>query len=87
MTYAIVSRGLAYDDPQTSKVYHLVINQAIHTSHPDHHLLCPIQCQVNDVTIDNMPKYLACNPTDHMHALTIIDPQNPTQTVILPPAL
>ncbi len=43
-TYATVSRALTYDDPVTSKVYHLVINQAIHTPHPDHHLLCPMQC-------------------------------------------
>jgi hypothetical protein len=38
-TYATVSGGLAYDDPQTGKVYHLVINQAIHILHLDHHLL------------------------------------------------
>jgi hypothetical protein len=43
-TYATVSSGLAYDDPQTKEVYHLVINQAIHTPHLDHHLLCPMQC-------------------------------------------
>ncbi len=36
--YATISRGLAYDDPQTGKVYHLVINQAIHIPHLDHHL-------------------------------------------------
>ncbi len=43
-TYATVSRALAYDDPVTGKVYHLVINQAIHIPHLDHHLLCPMQC-------------------------------------------
>ncbi len=43
-TYATVSGGLAYDDPMTSRVYHLVINQAIHIPHLDHHLLCPMQC-------------------------------------------
>ncbi len=42
-TYATVSKVLAYDDPVTSKVYHLVINQAIHLPHLDHHLLCPMQ--------------------------------------------
>jgi hypothetical protein len=42
-TYATVSRGFAYDDPQTGKVYHLVINQAIHIPHLDHHLLCLMQ--------------------------------------------
>jgi hypothetical protein len=53
-TYATVSGGLADDDPQTCKVYHLVINQVIHIPHLAHHLLCPMQCQVNDVIVDNM---------------------------------
>ncbi len=39
-----ISGGLAYDDPTTGKIYHLVINQAIHNPHLDHHLLCPMQC-------------------------------------------
>ncbi len=43
-TYATVSGVLAYDDPVTGKVYHLVINQAIHIPHLNHHLLCPTQC-------------------------------------------
>ena len=38
-TYTTVSEGLAYNDPTTGKVYHLVINQAIHIPHLDHHLL------------------------------------------------
>jgi hypothetical protein len=43
-TYATVSRALAYDDPVTGEVNHLVINQAIHIPHLDHRLLCPMQC-------------------------------------------
>ncbi len=42
-TYATVSGVLAYDDPVTGKVYHLVINQAIYIPHFNHHLLCPLQ--------------------------------------------
>jgi hypothetical protein len=57
-TYATVSRALAYDDPMAGKVYHLVINQAIHIPHLDHHLLCPMQCQVNDVIVNDPPKFL-----------------------------
>jgi hypothetical protein len=86
-TYATISKGLAYDDPKTSKVYHLVINQAIHIPHIDHHLLCPTQCQVHDMIVDNTPKFLMPDPIDHMHALTIKDPDHPAQTVILPLAL
>jgi hypothetical protein len=70
-TYATVSEALAYDDPTTGKVYHLVINQAIHIPHLDHHHICPMQCQVDDVIVNNMPKFLMSDPTDHTHALVI----------------
>jgi hypothetical protein len=63
---------------------HLIINQAIHIPHYDHHLLCPMQCGVNDVTVNNLPKFLATDPTDQMHALTLTDPNNLLQPVILP---
>ncbi len=86
-TYATVSGALAHDDPVIGKVYHLVINQAIHIPHLNHHLLCPMQCQVNDVVVDDTPKFLAFDPTDHTHALTIRDPDEPAQTVILRLAL
>jgi hypothetical protein len=46
-----------------------------------------MQCQVNDVIVNEMPKFLAHDLTDHTHALTIRDPHNPAQTVILPLAL
>jgi hypothetical protein len=82
-TYATISGALTYDDPVTGKVYHLVINQAIHIPYLDHHLLCPMQCQVNDVIVDNTPMYLTSDPTDHTHALTIRDPHQPAQTVTL----
>jgi hypothetical protein len=60
-----------------------VINQAVHIPHLDHHLLCPMQCRVNDVTVDETPKFLAHDPTANTHALTVKDPHNPAQTVIL----
>ncbi len=37
--------------------------------------------------INNTPKFLTSDPTDHTHTLTIIDPHQPAQTVILPLAL
>jgi hypothetical protein len=83
-TYKTVSGVIAYTDPTTGRMLHLVINQAIHIPHLDHHLLCPTQCRVNDVTVDETPKFLAPQPTDQMHALTVPDPDNPPQTIILP---
>ncbi len=83
-TYQTVSGVVAYDDPQMGRTLHLIINQAIHIPHLDHHLLCPMQCLVNDVTVNDLPKILVANPTDQMHALTITDTNNPLQPVILP---
>ena len=79
-----VSGAVAYDDPMTGRTLLLVINWAIHIPHLDHHLLCPMQCHVNDVTVNNMPKFLASDPTDQMHALNLSDPGCPSQTVTLP---
>jgi hypothetical protein len=83
-TYQTVSGVVAYDDPQTGRMLHLIINQAIPIPHFHHHLLCPMQCCVNDVTVNDLPKFLAANPTDQTHTLTINDPNNPLQSVILP---
>ncbi len=82
-TYQTVSGVVAYDDPQTRRMLHLIINQAIHIPHLDHHLLCPMQCRMNDVIINDLPKFMAANPTDQTHALTMTDPNNPLQPVIL----
>jgi hypothetical protein len=82
-TYKTVSGVVAYNNPQTGRMLHLIINQAIHIPHLDHHLLCPMRCCVNDVIINNLLKFLAANLTDQMHALTINDPTNPLQPVIL----
>ncbi len=79
-----MSGVVAYDDPQTGRTIHLIINQAIHIPHLDHHLLFPMQCCMNDMTINDLPNFLAADPTDQTHALTITDPDNPLQLVILP---
>jgi hypothetical protein len=86
-TYQTVSGVVAYNDPHTGEVFHLIINQVIHIPHLDHHLLCPMQCRVNDVTINKMPKFLAVDTTDHMHTLTITDPRHCTETFTLRLAL
>jgi hypothetical protein len=88
-TYETVSSAVAYyDDPLNGETYHLVINQAIHVPHLDHHLLCPMQCRVNDMIVNDLPKFLAGSDiTDHTHARTIVNPDVPSQTIILPLAL
>jgi hypothetical protein len=82
--YQTVSGVVAYTDPKTGRTLHLVVNQAIHIPHLNHHLLCPMQCRVNDMTVDETPKFLAAQPTDHTHALTLTNPEDPLLPVILP---
>jgi hypothetical protein len=83
-TYKTESGVVAYTDPKTGRTLHLIIYQAIHVPLLDHHLLCPMQCCVNDVIVDKTPKLLAIKPTDQMHALTVPDPDDPSQTLTLP---
>jgi hypothetical protein len=83
-TYETVSGVVAYTDPKTWRTFHLIINQAIHVTHLDHHLLCPMQCCVNDLIVDKSPKFLAIKPTDQTHALTVPNPDDPSQTLTLP---
>jgi hypothetical protein len=82
--YPTVTGAVAYTNPLTGRTLHLVINQAIHILHIDHHPHCPMQCRVNDVLVDEMPKFLAQRPTDQTHALTLTDPDDPLRTIILP---
>ncbi len=39
---------------------------------------------MNDVTVDEMPNFLAQDPTETTHALTMTDPDYPSQMVTLP---
>ncbi len=39
---------------------------------------------VNDVIVNDLPKFSATDRTDQTHALTLTDPDNPLQPVILP---
>jgi len=43
-----------------------------------------MQCRVNDVIVDETPKFLASDPTDQTHALTVADPDDPSRTLTLP---
>ncbi len=51
-----VSGVVAYDDPQTGRMLHLIDKQAINISHLDHHLLYLMQCCMNDMIVNKMPK-------------------------------
>jgi hypothetical protein len=82
--FEAVSGILAFDHPWDGRVYHLVFHQAIHIPQLDHHLLCPMQCRINDVTVNNVPKFLTRFPTDNMHALILQNPDDVSTTLSFP---
>jgi hypothetical protein len=83
-TFKTVSSILAFDHPKDGQVYHLVFHQAIHMPQFDHHLLFPMQCRVNDVTVNNVPKFLTLFPTDNMHTIILQKPDNESNTLSFP---
>ena len=70
----IVMGAVAYNHLTTSKVYILVFHQTVYCCQMDNHLICPMQCYVNGVVINNMPKMCVHNPDDSMHSIEVADP-------------
>ena len=70
-TFQTVSAAIAFDDPDTGQVQILIVHQAIHIPHLDHHLLAPMQLRSNDVEVNDVPKYMAPNPTERTHAIVV----------------
>jgi hypothetical protein len=52
----------------------LMVNQAIYVPEVDHCLLCPVQCQINGVEINKVPKILLPNPITSTHSILIANP-------------
>jgi hypothetical protein len=66
-----VTGAVAYDDPMSGEVIIIVIHQAIHIPTMSHNLLCPMQMRMNDVRVNEVPKFLTSNPTDETHAIVL----------------
>ena len=82
--FMTVSALLEYTHPFTGQIYHLVIHQAIQIPNLDHHLFCPMQCRVNDIIINNVPKFLMKTPTPDSHSIVAQDINNPLTPLLLP---
>lgn len=64
-----VSAAIAYDDPETGETRVMVIHQAVHIPTLQHNLLCPMQLRMNDVEVNETPKFLLKNPSDESHSI------------------
>jgi hypothetical protein len=83
-TFKTVSGVLAFDHPRDGQVYHLVFPQAIHMPQLNHHLLCPMQCHINDMRVNDVPIFLNPLPTDNKHAIILQNPDNELNTLSSP---
>jgi hypothetical protein len=71
----IVSATVAYDDYEIGETIVLKIHQALLIDAMDTNLLCPMQLRMNEVKVDEVPKFLANNPNDESHALSFPNEQ------------
>ena len=55
-----------------------MMNLSIHIDRLVNHLM---QCHLNGVQISKVPKFLAKNPSETMHAIELVDPFNTAHTL------
>ncbi len=75
----VVDAAIRYTCRNTGNHLILMINQAIYMPEVNHCLLCPMQCWINGVEINDVPKFLLNDPTTSTHSIQIANP-----TVMLP---
>ena len=80
----IVDATIAYKVSETGQLVTLVVNKAIEIKGLDHHLLCLMQCHVNGVLINEVPKFLVPIPHEKMHAIQLENPFDATHPIIIP---
>ena len=87
----IVSAALAYDDPNNGETVILRVHQAVHVPTMANNLLCPMQMRLNDVEVNDCPKFLHPNPTDTTHLLVLKEAEEtltiPLFLLLVPSAL
>jgi hypothetical protein len=71
MALKMVSAGMAYDVPLSGRVVIFILHQAINLPHLPHNLLNPMQMSLNDVVVNEMPKFQYDNPTNLSHTITV----------------
>ena len=80
----IVKATVAYTEPKTGHVVILLINPAIEMKGLDHHLFCPMQCHMNGVLVNEVPKFLAPISNETTHAIQLENPFDATHPITIP---
>ena len=71
--YRTISGEIVSLHPVSGGSFHLVIHQAIPIPTLKHHLLCPMQCRVAVVTINDCPTFLTSYPQEDSHYIIAVD--------------
>ena len=82
-TFKTVSGAVTYDDPVTGNPVMRVIHQAVYIPSLEHNLLCPMQLQLNDVSVKDIPKFMLDDPTEQDHAIVARDNEGDDITIPL----
>ena len=70
-SYDTVSAAIVYQDPMGGPPSILIMHQAIHIPHLSHNLLSLMQLRLNDVKVNEVPKFLVEKPTDLHHTISV----------------
>ncbi len=62
----------------------LVWHQDIYLETMENHLICPMQCRVIGVVVNDTPKIFVKNPTNKSHAIVVEDLIDPEIELIIP---
>jgi hypothetical protein len=74
--------ALAYNCPNTGETFILIVNQVIHNPKLTHNLLSLIQMWLNDMEVHDKPKFLTDKPTEHDHAICVVNHKTNEELVI-----
>jgi hypothetical protein len=71
MALKTVFSGMAYNVPGSGKVVIIIVHQAINIPHLPHNLLNPMQVRVNDVVVNEAPKFQCANFINLSYTITV----------------
>jgi hypothetical protein len=83
MALKTVSSGMAYDVLGSGRVVILAVHQAINLPHLPYNPLNPMQRRLNDVVVNETPKFQCANPTNLSHTITV-NGENINDELIIP---
>ena len=80
-TYRTITGAVGYYNSLTENSFHLLIHRAIYIPTLDNHLLCPMQCRVAGVDINDCPNVLTTLPQENSRCMIAKDEYS-TRTVL-----